>query len=224
MRPDAVEIKITFDKPHVRAAIDGFGPMPDRHARSVYFCEDVTGDVLASAPAARWERDPARSFHRRQRGRLHHQAAPEPADATHRPLAQSSQGQQTDFKIEADWTSDQRVLAVSFTRKLPDGLLCAVLDGDEPVRHLFSDDQEQFLADCGSARINLAVVTMLPLVAANPLGTISHGAAGSQAQDRGRALDGGRQPGFLRTLGGSRSRRCRAEESRVRGVRPKPWL
>ena len=50
MRPEAVEIKITFDGPDVDKAIAAFEPMPDRRARRVYFCEDLTDDVEAGTP------------------------------------------------------------------------------------------------------------------------------------------------------------------------------
>jgi len=167
---DAVEIKITFDRPQVQAALDALGAMPERRTRSVHFCEDVTAAVVAGTPL----------FDANVILRIRStEGSADDSTIKLRPCRQTqltdrwldaARDHEPDLKAEADWAGTRRVLAVSCTRDLPDGLLGAVLADDEPLGALFSDRQEQFLADCGGIRVNLAAATMLPRIAATRWG------------------------------------------------------
>jgi hypothetical protein len=170
MRVNSVEIKISVDRPQVKAALEGFGPMGDPRARSVYFCEDVTAAVTAGTPLL----DAQVILRVRST-----EGAPDDCTVKLRPCRQTqltgkwldaAKGHDAKLKAEADWAGTRRVLAVSYTRDLPGGLLGEVLEGGESVGRLFSDDQQRFLADCGAIRVNLDSVTVLPPITATRWG------------------------------------------------------
>jgi len=170
MRVNSVEIKVSVDGPQVRAAIDGIGPLPGPRARTVYFCEDVTAAVSAGTPLL-----DAQVILRVRAT----EGSADDCTVKLRPCRQTqltsrwldaAKDRDSNLKAEADWAGTRRVLAVSYTRDLPDGLLGEVLAGEQPVGRLFSDDQERFLADCGGIRVNLDAVTVLPAVSATRWG------------------------------------------------------
>jgi hypothetical protein len=69
--------------------------------------------------------------------------------------------------VEEDWAGTRRVLAASCRADRPAGRVAAAWDGDEPLRRLFSGDQERYLA-AGTlgAGIDLDELTLLPPIAA----------------------------------------------------------
>ncbi len=71
------------------------------------------------------------------------------------------------LRVEADWAGTRHVLAASFETGRREGRIRAVWAGDEPVRRLFDDDQERFLAACATAPVDLDALTLLdPIEAA----------------------------------------------------------
>jgi hypothetical protein len=67
-------------------------------------------------------------------------------------------------KVEDDWGGEQPVLAVSFDRKLADGLIGAVADKRDTVHHLFGDRQAKFFAECGPMQLDFDSLKLLPLI------------------------------------------------------------
>jgi hypothetical protein len=65
------------------------------------------------------------------------------------------------LRVEADWAGTRHVLAASFETDRREGRIAAVWAGDEPVRKLFDDDQESFLADCATVSVDLDALTLL---------------------------------------------------------------
>jgi hypothetical protein len=65
------------------------------------------------------------------------------------------------LRVEADWAGTRHVLAASFEAERPKGRIAGAWAGDEPIRKLFDDDQESFLADCTPLTLDLDALTLL---------------------------------------------------------------
>jgi hypothetical protein len=75
-----------------------------------------------------------------------------------------------EFRFEADWTGERRVLAASCSADRKTGSLDAVRQRREPLSTLFSDEQERFLEECAGLGVNLNAVALLGPVAASRWG------------------------------------------------------
>ncbi len=65
------------------------------------------------------------------------------------------------FKLEADWTGDNNVLAASFTADLSGHPIAKARAEREPLSSLFTDEQADFLRDCADIEVNLEALTLL---------------------------------------------------------------
>jgi len=161
MRLDSVEIKVTLSGDQVARAVSEFGLPDDRPEWAIYFGEDVTREISPDLPMLgsgivfrireKADRTDAtvklRPCHRSQ--------------LTDRWLA-AEKDDGWEFKVEADWAGQRRVLAASLTADLPDG----GIDTDRSLRDLLTAQQHQFLDECANVRVNLDVLTLLPPVTA----------------------------------------------------------
>jgi hypothetical protein len=164
MRLDGVEIKLSFVGAQVDAAVDALGLGRGGQPREIGFLEDATvgmalplfrhGIVLRVRQVEDGADDATVKLRPCRWSQL-----------TERWLA-AEEGDGWKLKKEQDWAGRRRVLAVSCGSDLPRGRIAAVRDRAEPVRRLFGDGQERFLADCAGMRINLDALTLLPPVAA----------------------------------------------------------
>jgi hypothetical protein len=71
-----------------------------------------------------------------------------------------------ELKIEADWAGEKRSLATAVTVQWADSRLSAAEADERFVPELFSKEQLDFLSKCGTGRVNLAAVSLLPSIAA----------------------------------------------------------
>jgi len=169
MRPESVEIKITLAGTEIGGtqiddAVDRLRLTVD-DSWTVVFCEDVTsaaastalldvgvvlrvrgktatsGDSTIKLRPSRWSQLDPEYFENREDG-------------------------DEELKIEADWAGAKHALSTSMTVKWADSRLSAAQADARLIPELFSKEQLDFLAKCGTGRVNLAAITMLPPIAA----------------------------------------------------------
>lgn len=164
MRPKTVEIKVTVAGDHVEHAISRLA-LTDGDLWTIMFCEDVTVGA-ASTPLL----DLGVILRARRKSGTR-------GDSTVklRPCRWSQLDKQyfgnakddgTELKIEPDWAGSGRHLAASMTAQWSDGRIAKVQAGSEPPAALFTDRQRDFLALCGTGRVNLSALTALQTFAA----------------------------------------------------------
>jgi hypothetical protein len=165
MRLDSVEIKVTFDH-DVDGAVEKLNLPSDRPRWNIYFCEDVIAGTSSGTPLLD--------------ARIVLRAREKPAgrdDTTIklRPCRRSQltdhwlgaeEGNDWEFKVEADWAGDRRMLAASHTVDRSEGFLAAHRSDVSSVSELFSKEQRDFLRDCAGSYINVDTLTVLPPVTA----------------------------------------------------------
>jgi hypothetical protein len=158
---DGVEIKVTIGGPQVKRAVDALGLHKQERRRSVGFIEDATvgaahlrlldeGVVLRVRERAGERDDSTVKLRPCRRSQLTEE------------WLHADKGDGWTFRLEADWSGTRRVLAASCVADRPEGRIAAVRAGKEPIRRLFNDGQEQFLADCTHVQVNLDALTLLP--------------------------------------------------------------
>jgi hypothetical protein len=164
MRLDGVEIKVSLAGANVTTALEALkiDPASDPHRRRVGFIEDVTvghdlpllqcGIVLRVREFGDEDGDSTVKLRPCRRSQLT------------RAWIDKRDGDGWRLRVEEDWAGTRHVLAVSCVSDLPSGRIDASATGREPLRRLFNDGQERFLSECGSARVNLDALTLLPLI------------------------------------------------------------
>ncbi|MEV6302594.1 hypothetical protein AB0M02_24485 [Actinoplanes sp. NPDC051861] len=166
MRLDSVEIKVTLSSEHVEAAVAEFGLGPDGRRWQIYFCEDVVRGNSPATPLL----DAGVVLRARHRGGDKADATVKLRPARRSQLSpewlQMREGDDWEFKVEADWAGDRRVLAASITADRTATRLDEVRAGQASLSRLFHDDQRRFLDSNSPVRINLDMLTLLPPVAA----------------------------------------------------------
>ncbi|WP_336214296.1 hypothetical protein [Nonomuraea sp. LPB2021202275-12-8] len=171
MRPNAVEIKVTVDGPHVAAVMRALALTPeDGHELKIYFCEDVADGLAPSTPLL----DAGVILRARDLG-------DRKSDSTIklRPCRRSqlndywlgaTHGDGWEFALEADWSGDRKLLTASCTALRSSERIQTVYSGGRPIKGLFTDKQERFLKTCAALHVNLRTLKLLPPVAATRWG------------------------------------------------------
>ena len=160
MIPESVEVKVTISE-QVGEAVSALS-LGSGKRWSILFCEDVTAAVTPSTPllelgvVLRARRKSA------SKGDSTVKLRPCRWSQLDDDFAENVEADDTELKIEADWSGSRRSLAAAMTVDWDDGRLDRVRDGDLPPAALFSALQRDFLARCGRGRVNLATVTALP--------------------------------------------------------------
>jgi hypothetical protein len=164
MRLDSVEIKVTFEH-DVEGAIKKLGLASGRPRWNIYFCEDVVAGTSSGTPlldarvVLRAREKPG------SRDDTTIKLRPCRRSQLTDPWLGSQEGNDWEFKVEADWAGDRRVLAASHTVDHSEGFLAARRSRTVSVSELFSKEQRDFLRD-STAYINFDTLTVLPPVAA----------------------------------------------------------
>jgi hypothetical protein len=172
MRLDAVEIKVSLAGDQVTEGLRRFDLSGDGKRRQIFFADDP----LSGAPVALPLLDGGLILRVRE-------SADEKVESTVklRPCRRSQltdgwlaagKTASSEFRLEADWTGERRVLAASCSADRKTGSLDAALEGREPLSTLFSDEQERFVEECAGLRVNLNAVVLLGPVAANRWGPL----------------------------------------------------
>src|SRR3954469_17730184 len=71
-----------------------------------------------------------------------------------------------DFRVEADWAGDRRVLAASLSADREEDFVAAVVRERSDVTDLYTAEQRDFLRDCAPITINTVPLTVLPPIEA----------------------------------------------------------
>jgi hypothetical protein len=160
MEPESVEIKVTISA-QVADAVTSLDLGAGKNWR-IAFCEDVTAAVSPSTPlldlgvVLRARRKSA------SKGDSTIKLRPCRWSQLDDDFTRNSKIDGADFKIEADWAGSRHSLAAAMTVDWQDGRLDQVSSGELPAEALFDQRQLNFLARCGSGRVNPAIVTALP--------------------------------------------------------------
>jgi hypothetical protein len=170
MRLDAVEIKVTVAGDQVTEGLRRFELSGDGKRRQIFFAEDPAsgasvvlplldgGVVLRVRESEDREVESTVKLRPCRRSQL-----------TDGWLA-AGKTAHWEFRLEADWTAERRVLAASCSADRKTGSLDAARQGREPLSTLFSDEQERFLEECAGLGVNLNAVVLLGPVAASRWG------------------------------------------------------
>ncbi|MBB3084075.1 hypothetical protein [Geodermatophilus sabuli] len=169
MRFDGVEIKVTLGREQTGPAVQELG-LPPQQPWQIWFWEDVTpgsglGTPLLDLGVILRARDKAGDDDatiklrpcRRSQLTDHWLAAEK---------GKTDDGDEWTLEVEADWSGDRRLLAVSHTCERPGDLVREAGSGDRPVEDLFAREQLDFLRDCEGTAINFATLTALSPVTA----------------------------------------------------------
>lgn len=158
MRLDGVEIKVSLGRRQIARALAALDLNDGGQERLVSFVEDAT--VGMTLPL----------FHRGVVLRVRQVDGDDDSTVKLRPCRRSqltgdwldqAEGDGWKLRVEQDWAGRRRVLAASWVADRPRGRIAAVRAGQDRVRRLFNDGQEQFLADCADLRVNLDALTLL---------------------------------------------------------------
>ncbi len=159
-RLDAVKIKIAVPAGQTRQARDALGLRDEgRERRRLYFCEDLT----AVCPLPLLENGVILRLRQRDDG-------PDDSTVKLRPCRRSrltpawtdmrdEDGEQ--FRVEADWSGERRVLAASLVAEAGRHGVADLLAGRRPLRHMFTARQRQFLEKCADLAVDLDALTPL---------------------------------------------------------------
>lgn len=170
MRLDGVEIKVTVEGRQTRSAVRALH-LPDRPQWRIYFCEDLPAGTSPGTPLL--DLGVIMRARRKPDGKDDTTVKLRPCRRSQLPdvwlaarKGEDDEGEDWEFKLEADWSGESRVLAASCSADRPDGVVPAAGDGHGGVGRLFHPQQEAFLRDCAGVRVNLATLTVLPPVTA----------------------------------------------------------
>jgi hypothetical protein len=161
MRLDSVEGKVTLGGEQVEVAVRAFGLTAEGQDRKIYFCEDLTPHTMPCTPllnekiivrARTWSGNKADTTIKFRPGRQ--------SQLTGRWEAASADDD-TELKVEADWSGTNRVLAVSYSADRAAAIVDGVRRGDRPTADLLSNKQREFLDDCADIRVNVDTLTLL---------------------------------------------------------------
>jgi hypothetical protein len=170
MRFDGVEIKVTLGRDLTEPAVQALG-LPPAPPWQIWFWEDVTpgsgpgtplldrGVILRARDKAGGDDDATVKLRPCRRSQLtdHWLGATE---------GETEDGDAWEVEVEADWSGDRRVLAVSHTCERSGDLVREAGRGDRPAEDLFTRDQLALLRDCSGTAINLRTLSVLPPVTA----------------------------------------------------------
>ena len=153
---EAIEIKATVPQKQVKTAMARYGlTQKNDEQRYIYFFDTPRLDLLKAGIIARA---------RRIVGDEH--------DSTikFRPVDAAKVGKKwrkyRDFKIEADASEKGIVKSASFSMPVAKGLIKRVVAGDKSIAALFTEEQEEFLAEMAGSVPDLAKLSVLgPLMA-----------------------------------------------------------
>jgi hypothetical protein len=171
MRLDGVEIKVTLAGEQTPAAVQALHLPAEERPWRIYFCEDVTagvspgtplldlGVVLRAREKPGGKDDTTIKLRPCRRSQL-------TDDWLAAEEGESGSGVDWEFKVEADWAGERRVLAASCSADLKGGVQHAGGGGRRPVEELFLAEQIAFLRECAGADVNLRTLTVLPPVSA----------------------------------------------------------
>ena len=165
-RLDSVEVKVTLGEEHVAAALKAFGLTAAKgQERLIYFCEDVTPQTSAGTPlldahvilrARTWSGDKGDTTVKLRPARQTQ------LSARWVPVQEVEYGDvKEELKVQADWSGDSRVLAMSYSVDERAASIEAVRAGERPVGDLFTATQREFLADCAGTSIQLDALSVL---------------------------------------------------------------
>jgi hypothetical protein len=157
MRLDSVEAKLTIAGNRVGAAVEAFDLPRDPQEWKIYFAEDVARSTSPRTPLL------AAGVILRGRDRSGNKG-----DSTVK-LRPGRRSQLTkdwldaagEFKIDADWAGENKVLAISLTADCSPELISAVALGQQPASELFTEDQRELLDECADIRVNLDALVLL---------------------------------------------------------------
>ena len=153
---EAIEIKATVPQKQIRTAMARYGlTQKNDEQRYIYFFDTPRLDLLKAGIIARA---------RRIVGDEH--------DSTikFRPVDAAKVGKKwrkyRDFKIEADASEKGIVKSASFSMPVAKGLIKRVVAGEKSIAALFTEEQEEFLAEMAGSVPDLAKLSVLgPLMA-----------------------------------------------------------
>jgi hypothetical protein len=171
MRFDGIEIKVTLGRDQTESAVQKLNLPSGRPRWQIYFCEDVAAGISPGTPLL----DGGVILRARDKpgGKDDATVKLRPcrrSQLTDRWLAategETDDGDKWEFKLEADWSGDRRVLTASHTTGRPEGVVTGVGRKRGSVEDLFVAEQLAFLRDCAGVAINLGTLTILPPVTA----------------------------------------------------------
>ena len=169
MRLDGVEVKVSLISDQTAKAVQALD-LADVRPWKIFFVEDVTTGLCTATPLldqhlivrarqkSKGKDDVTVKFRPGRRSQL-----------TNSWLAttKTTDGDlESEFKVEADWAGERRMLAISLTADRPKGLVAAVAAGEQGVSALLTDDQKRLVDECAGIQVNLDALTMLPAVSA----------------------------------------------------------
>jgi hypothetical protein len=170
MRFDGVEIKVTLEGDQTRSAVRALRLPADQPRWQIYFCEDVTAGASPGTPLL----DLGVILRAREKP-----GGTGDTTVKLRPCRRSqltddwlgarkgrADGDDWEFKVEADWSGERRVLAASCSADRAEGVVTDAGRGGRSVEGLFLAKQVAFLHDCADAQVNLETLTVLPPVTA----------------------------------------------------------
>jgi hypothetical protein len=170
MRLDGVEIKVTLEGAQTRSAVRALH-LPDRPQWQIYFCEDAPAGTSPGTPLL--DLGVILRARRKPDGQDDTTVKLRPCRRSQLPdfwlaarKGEDDEGDDWEFKLEADWSGESRVLAASCSADRPNGVVSGAGEGDGAVGGLLQAQQTAFLQDCAGVRVNLATLTLLPPVTA----------------------------------------------------------
>jgi hypothetical protein len=169
MRLDGVEVKVSVAGDQTAAAVHSLD-LADVPPWKIFFIEDVTAGLRSATPLqeqrlilrarqkTRGKDDVTVKFRPGRRSQL--------TDAWLAETKTTDGDLDAEFKIEADWSGERRVLSLSLTAERPRGLVAGVASGERGIGQLLTDDQKNLVDRCAGTPVNLSALTMLPAVSA----------------------------------------------------------
>lgn len=171
MRFDGVEVKVSLGKDQTESAVQKLNLPSGRPRWRIHFCEDITAGISPGTPLL--DRGVILRVRDKAGGKDDATIKLRPcrrSQLTDRWLAakegETDDGDEWEFKLEADWSGDRRVLAASHTTDRPEGVVAKVGRERGSVANLFVAEQLAFLRDCAGVAINLRTLTVLQPVTA----------------------------------------------------------
>jgi hypothetical protein len=167
MRLDGVEIKVSVAADQTAAAVAALG-LADVPPWKIFFVEDVTAGLCSDAPLL--DQHLILRARQKTRGKDDFTVKLRPGrrslltDAWLATTETTDGNLDSEFKIEADWAGERRVLSISLTAERPKDLVAGVAAGERGIEQLLTDDQKRLVDLC--TPVNLSVLTMLPAVSA----------------------------------------------------------
>lgn len=186
MRLDGVEVKVSLNSDQTAKAVQALD-LADLPPWKIFFVEDITTGLLSGTPLldqhlivrarqkTKGKDDVTVKFRPGRRSQL---------TDSWLATAKNADGElDSEFKVEADWAGERRMLAISLTAERPKGLVAAVAAGERGVNELLTNDQKRLVDECGGIPVNFATLTMLPAVSAMRWPTFPASEPGAPALD-----------------------------------------